>query len=94
MRDFFINSFEILVGVIVVVMSLGVLVFAGMAAFGGGTVMGMGGPGVPSGPLMGLAILIGGGIYVIFIGGLMYIGLGIYQNTKRTAAAVEKMTGR
>ena len=95
MRDFFINSFEILVGVIVVVMSLGVLVFAGMAAFGGGTGMGMGmgGPGAPSGPLMGLAILIGGGIYVIFIGGLMYMGLGIYQNTKRTAAAVEKLAG-
>ena len=91
MRDFFINSFEILVGVIVVLLSLGVLVFAAMAAFGGGTGMGMGGQ---SGPLMGLAILIGGAIYVIFIGGLMYMGLGIYQNTKRTAAAVEKLAAR
>ena len=89
MRDFFINSFEMLVGVIVVLLSLGVLVSAAMAAFGGG--MGMGGQ---SGLLMGLAILIGGAIYVIFIGGLMYMGLGIYQNTKRTAAAVEKLAAR
>ena len=43
--------------------------------------------------VVGRAVLIGGGIYVIFIGGLMYMGLGIYQNTKRTAAAVEKLAG-
>ncbi len=86
MRDFFINTFEILVGVIIVLLSLGVLIGAGAAAFGGGA-----GPGGLSGPLASLAILIGGAIYVIFVGGLMYIGLGIYQNTKRTAAAVEKL---
>lgn len=86
MRDFFINSFEILVNVIVVLLSLGVLVAAGVAAFGGSM-----GPGAPGGPLVGLGILIGGGIYVIFIGGFMYMGLGIYQNTKRTADAVEKL---
>ena len=86
MREFFINTFESLVGVIVVLLSVGVLAAAGMAAFGGGV-----GPGGVSGLLPGLAILIGGAIYVIFIGGLMYMGLGIYQNTKRTAAAVEKL---
>ena len=91
MRDFFINSFEILVGVIVVLLSLGVIIFAGLAAFGSGT-PGMGpGMAMANGPLAGLAILVGGAIYVIFIGGLMYLGLGIYQNTKRTAAAVEKL---
>ena len=92
MRDFFINSFEILVGVIVVLLSLGVIIFAGIAAFGGGA-PGMGtGMAMANGPLAGLAILVGGAIYVIFIGGLMYLGLGIYQNTKRTAIAVEKLS--
>ena len=89
MRDFFINSFEILVNVVVVLLAIGVVVFAGMAAFSGGM-----GPGGASGPLAGLGILIGGGIYVVFIGGLLYMGLGIYQNTKRTADAVEKLAAK
>ena len=86
MRDFFINTFEILVGVIIVLLSLGVLIGAGVATFRFGA-----GPGGFSGPIAGIAILVGGAIYVIFLGGLMYMGLGIYQNTKRTAAAVEKL---
>jgi hypothetical protein len=88
MRDFFINSFEILVGVIVVLLSIGVVIAAVAVAFGAG------GSEMQGGPLAGLAILIGGAIYVIFLGGLMYMGLGIYQNTKRTAAAVEKLAAR
>ena len=91
MRDFFINTFEILVGVIVVLLCIGVVVAAGVVAFGGGNMMG---PGSPSGPIAGLLLLIGGAIYVIFIAGLMYMGLGIYQNTKRTAEAVEKLVTR
>lgn len=90
MRDFFINSLEILVGIIVVVMGLGVLAFAGMAAFGGG----MMGPGGMAGPLGAVAILIGGGLYVIFIGGFMYMGIGIYQNTRRSAEALEKLLSK
>lgn len=89
MRDFFINSFEKLVNVVVVLLAIGVVVFAAMAAFSGGM-----GPGGASGPLAGLGILIGGGIYVVFIGGLLYMGLGIYQNTKRTADAVEKLASK
>lgn len=88
MREFFIGGFEVLVGVIVVLLSIGVVVAAGATAFGAG------GPQMQGGPLVGLAILIGGAIYVIFIGGLLYMGLGIYQNTKRTAAAVEKLANR
>lgn len=87
MRDFFIRSFEVLVGIIVVLLGLGVLIAAGIAAMGGSQL----GPGMSGGPLTGLAILVGGAIYVTFIGGLMYLGLGIYQNTKRTAEAVERM---
>jgi hypothetical protein len=91
MRDLFINSFEILVGVIVVLLGIAVVVGGAATAFGAG---GMMGPDAPSGPLMGLGILIGGAIYVIFVGGLMYLGLGIYQNTKRTAVAMEKLAAR
>ncbi len=89
MRDFFINSLEILVGVFVVLLALGVLAFAAAAAFGGGM-----GPGSPSGPLAGIGILIGGALYVIFVGGFMYMGIGIYQNTKRSAEALEKLLSK
>ncbi len=91
MRDFFINSLEVLVGIIVVVMGLGVLIFAGMAAFGGGGGMG---PGQMHGPGAAIAILIGGGLYVIFLGGFLYMGIGIYQNTKRSAEALEKLANK
>jgi hypothetical protein len=89
MRDFFINSLEFLVSVIVVLLSLAVLGIAAAAAFGGG----MGADG-PSGPLAAIGVLIGGGIYVLFVGGFMYLGLGIYQNTKRSADALEKLLSK
>ena len=86
MRDFFINSLEVLVNVVVVLLSLGVLAVAAIAAFGGGV-----GPNGPAGPLAGLGILIGGALYVIFVGGFMFMGIGIYQNTRRSADALEKL---
>jgi hypothetical protein len=46
------------------------------------------------GPLMGLFVLIAGAVYLVLVGGFMYLGLGIYQNTKRTAEAVEKLASR
>lgn len=84
MRDFFINSFEKLVGVIIILLCIGVVVGALAALFGAG------GPGGPNGLLGALFILIGGAIYIIFVGGLMYLGLGIYQNTKRMADLLER----
>ena len=66
--------------------SLGVLAVAAIAAFGGGV-----GPNGPAGPLAGVGILIGGALYVIFVGGFMFMGIGIYQNTKRSADALEKL---
>lgn len=83
MRDFFINSFEKLVGVLVALMAIGVLI----AAIG----MMMNPQG---GFLVGLMTLIGGAVYVLFMGGAMYLGLGIYQNTKRTAEATEALLRR
>lgn len=92
MRDFFISAFEKLVGVIVVLMTLGVLVGA-VAAIVGGGIPGSDGQ-VQGGPLAGLALLVAGLIYVIFLGGALYLGVGIYQNTKRTAEAMERMAQR
>ena len=99
MRDFFINSLEILVGVIVVLLSLAILGAAAAAAFGGAMGMGMGGgmgmgTGGMSGPVAGVGILIGGALYVIFVGGFLYMGIGIYQNTKRSAEALEKLASK
>lgn len=87
MRDFFVNTLEKLIGVIVVLLGLVVLGGAAAAAFGGVN-------GGPANPLIGFAILFGGAIYVVLIGGFLYMGVGIYQNTKRTANAVEKLATR
>jgi len=81
MRDFFIFWFERLVGVIIVVAGIAVLI-GGIATMAGVT-------GQPGGFVAGLAILVFGSIYVIFLGGALYLGLGIYQNTKRAAEALE-----
>lgn len=84
MRDFFINAFEKLVGVVIVLLLLGVVVFAGAVAFAPPQ------PDQPTGILPALAILVGGLIYVVFVGGALYLGLGIYQNTKRMAEALDR----
>ncbi|MGI9393567.1 MAG: hypothetical protein ACR2OY_02875 [Boseongicola sp.] len=77
MRDFFISTFEKIVGVIVVVMGIAVIV----GAFGAGS---------QSGILAFLGILVIGAVYVVLMGGLMYLGLGIYHNTKRMADAMDR----
>ena len=77
MRDFFIKSFEVIVSVVVVLMAAAVVIGGLVTMFSGGF-------------LQGLGILIGGAVYVLFLGGLMFLGLGIYQNTKRAADALER----
>lgn len=93
MRDFFIRSLEVLINILMVVLILGVVLasIAAMAGMGDFRIAGMGSGG---GVLLGLGILIGGGLYIILIGGFMYLGLGIYQNTRRAADALERMAGR
>lgn len=93
MRDFFINSLEMLVSVIVVLMGLTVLGMA-LAALGGGGMMGQGGMMGRAGGggfLAALAILVGGGLYVIIVGGFLYMLIAIQQNTRRSAEALEKL---
>ncbi|MCB1359803.1 MAG: hypothetical protein H6899_07425 [Rhodobacter sp.] len=84
MRDFFINLLEKVIHVIVVIAMIGVVVAAIAAILNPQ-------PGMP-GALVALGILIGGALYVVMMAGFMYLGLGIYQNTRRTAEAMERMT--
>lgn len=81
MRDFFIEWFERLVGVIVVLMALFFVVAAFAASQNGGV-------------LAFFGVLVMGAVYVVLMGGFMYLGLGIYRNTQRTAEATERMAGR
>lgn len=86
MRDFFIRSFERLIGVILILGAIAVVI----AAFAGATAAPTGGQGI----LIFLGTLIAGALYLILVGGVMYLALGIYHNTLRTAAAVERLGGR
>ena len=90
MRDFFIRSLEVVINIVVVLMALAIVITAGIIALGHG----MGPNGEAGGPLVGLAMLIGGAIYLILFAGFMYLGLGIYQNTKRTADLLEQQAHR
>ena len=74
MHDFFIPAVEKLIAVIVVPMTIAMLIFA---------VLAMSSP--QGGALQGLAILVGGALYVVLTGGMLYLFLGIYHNPKRTA---------
>ncbi|MCD9148174.1 hypothetical protein [Pseudophaeobacter flagellatus] len=85
MRDTFIGLFEKLVGVFVILLCVGVLV---------GTVAAFLAPAPNGGLLPALGILVVGSIYAIFMGGMMYLFLGVYHNTKRTAEAIEELANR
>jgi hypothetical protein len=92
MRDFFIRGFEAVLSIILIIAAIGIVIAAGAAAFGGsqlgGAASGM------QGPVAGLAILIVGFVGLLIYGGLLYLGLGIYHNTRRTAEALEARGGR
>lgn len=83
MRNFFVNSFERVIGIVVVLMALVVVVsaFAALAQPQGGV-------------LAFLAILAGGFVYLVLMAGFVYLQIGIHANTKRTADAVEALLAR
>ncbi|MCQ0971314.1 hypothetical protein MLD63_12860 [Paracoccus sp. TK19116] len=83
MRDFFILWMERIINVVIVLGAIAVLIGGGAALFG-----------PQGGILQALAIWIGGALYLIIMGGFVYLGLGIYNNTRRTAEAVERMANR
>lgn len=79
MRDFFIGAFEKIIGVAIIIGALVILVSGIAIMFS------------PMGGFWsGLAVWIGGGINLLIIGGLSYLGLGIYHNTGRMADAAER----
>lgn len=79
MRDFFINSFEKLIAVIVVISAIGTVIAGLSTMFTGGGFFG------------GIGVLIAGALYTLILGGSLYLVFGIYHNTKRTADAVERL---
>lgn len=83
MRDFFIFWMERIVNVVIVLGAAGVLIGGIVVMF------------APTGGfLQGILTWIFGAIYLILMGGMIYLGLGIYNNTRRTADAVEALTRR
>jgi hypothetical protein len=89
MVAFFVRSLELLMNVLIVLGVATVFVAAGAAGFGGisienGQTWG--------GPIPFLVVLLGGLIYLTLFGGFVYLGLGIYKNTKRSAEALERLT--
>lgn len=86
MRDFFIRALEVLIGVFAIIAILGVVgasvaiaLTGDPASFNGTNPM-----------LVAAGALVGGLLYVIFVFGFLYLGIGIYQNTRRTADALER----
>lgn len=83
MRDFFINSLEKILNVIVVLMAVAIIIGTLFVLF-------MGGQGFFGNLLSAILVLIGGALYLVLFAGMAYLGLGIYQNTKRTADLLER----
>jgi len=86
MRDFFINSLDKIVGLLIILLSAAVVI--------GGLITMFTSPMAGGGFIPGIAVLVGGGIYVLVMGGFLYLGLGIYDNTKRTAEATERLANK
>lgn len=86
MRDMFIGLLEKIIHIIVVLGAIGVVIFS--------VALLMQPPPGVNGVMAFVGALIGGTLYLILVAGFMYLGLGIYQNTRRTADAVEVLAGR
>lgn len=84
MRDFFINALEKLIAVLIVLMAIAVVV--------GAVVVSMNPQ--QGGIVAGLVLLVVGALYVVLMGGMLYLAFGIYHNTRRTADACEQMANR
>ncbi len=83
MRDFFILWMERIINVVVVIGAVVVLIAAVATMFN-----------AQGGFLAGIGVLVGGALYLILMAGMIYLGLGIYANTRRTAEAVEELARR
>ncbi len=84
MRDKIINSLSTVIWIFSILILLGGLI---------GGVAVMANP-YQGGFLPGLIVIVGAVIYAILILGFYFMQLGIYEHTKRTAEAVEKLANR
>ena len=94
MRDFFIRGLEIFVNIVMVILILcllGVSVALAVNAVPVESAIAGSPLARVNGPIAGLAVLIAGGISLIVFGGSIYLGLGIYRNTRRAAEALEQL---
>lgn len=80
MRELIIKSLDMLVWIV-----------AGLIAFAG-IVVGL--MALKQGEPAGLGIIIGGLLYAVVFAGAFFIMIGIYNNTRRTAEAIEKLAMR
>ncbi|MCO6384363.1 MAG: hypothetical protein JXQ91_08090 [Vannielia sp.] len=80
MRNTIIKIFEVLIWVIGAIYAIGGVV--------GGIVV------LAQGEVVGLGIIIGGLLGAVVIMAMFFIQIGTYNNTRRTAEAVEKLAGR
>ena len=83
MRDFFIRWTERIINVVVVLGALLVLIAAISVV-----------PNPQGGLMAAIGVLVIGSLYLIVMAGMVYLGLGIYANTRRTAEAVEELLRR
>ncbi len=80
MRDFVIKSMDVLVWIAAFLVAAGGIV-AGLMAVG-------------QGQMQGLILVVMGPLYAIMIAGWVFLAIGTYHNTKRTAEAIEKLANR
>lgn len=96
MRNFFINALDLLIGLIAIILILLVLYVTYLTATAdvGAAAFTWNGISLGSGPAAAGIMFVAGTLYTIVVVGFLYIGTGIYKNTKRTADAVEEMLRR
>ena len=80
MRDMIIKSLDIIVWIVAFVIAAGGVIGGVLA--------------LANGQPQGLAFIIIGPLYAIIFAGMIFVAIGIYNNTKRTAEAIEKLAAR
>jgi hypothetical protein len=80
MRDFVIKSLDVIIWIVAAFFVLGGVI--------GGLIA------LVNGQMQGLALIILGPLYAIVFAGWIFLAIGTYNNTKRTADAIEKLANR
>lgn len=90
MRDFFIIGLEYIIHVVVVLLLIFLFLGTTLTALSVWSlpVVFPGGVG-STGPLAAIAFFFLAGLQIMLFAGFLYLGIGIYQNTRRMALALE-----